>query len=169
MKKEIIEWAKTIIASVLAALLITTFALPTIVYGTSMAPTLDSYDLLLINKLSYKTREPVRGDIIVFRNESVGKNMVKRIIGIEGDTVEINNGIVFVNGSELEEIYIDDEDITSRDLKVIVPRDKIFVLGDNRNDSRDSRNREIGPVGEDVIVGKAYFRLFPFSKVGKVK
>lgn len=169
MKKEIIEWAKTITISLLAALLITTFALPTIVYGTSMAPTLDSYDLLLINKLLYKVENLTHGDIVVFKFEPEGMNMIKRVIGIEGDTVEINNGIIYVNGTELEEGYIYDTDISSKDLKIVVPKGKIFVLGDNRNNSRDSRDKDIGTVGEDVIVGKAYFRLFPFSKIGEIK
>ncbi len=169
MKKEIIEWARTIIISLLAALLITTFALPTIVYGTSMAPTLDTYDLLLINKLLYKVQDPAYGDVVVFEFEPERKNMIKRVIGIEGDTVEINNGIVSVNGTELEEGYIYDTDTSSRDLKIVVPKGKIFVLGDNRNDSRDSRSKEIGPVDKDIIIGKAYFRLFPFPKIGKIK
>ncbi len=166
MKKEIIEWVKTIMCSLLIALIITTFASPTIVNGISMAPTLDNYDLLLINKLAYKDKNIVRGDIIVFKFEEENKNLIKRVIGVEGDTVEINKGIVSVNGIELTEKYIDFEDISSKDLKIVVPKDSIFVLGDNRNDSRDSRNVEIGTVAEDTILGKAYFRLFPFSKIG---
>lgn len=169
LKKEIIEWIKTICTSLLISLVIITFARPTIVDGHSMNPTLKHYDILLMNQLLYKTKDPAHGDVIIFKLESEGRNLVKRVIGIEGDLVEIKDGRVFVNGIELEEDYILETDISSKDLTLVVPEGKFFVLGDNRNGSKDSRSIDVGPVDEDIILGKAYFRLFPFTKIGVIE
>lgn len=169
MKEEIIDWIKTIIVGLLMGLVLITFAQPTIVNGDSMNPTLNSGDVLLGNRFVYKVKDLNRGDIIVFEFEQEEKNFIKRVIGVEGDTVEIKNGIVYVNDLALEEPYLDDIDITSSNLKVEVPKGTVFAVGDNRNNSKDSRYSEVGPVDKSLILGKAYFRLYPFSKIGIVK
>ncbi len=167
-KKEAFEWLKTIGYSLALAMLITIFALPTVVSGASMYPTLEDYDVLLLSKAIYKLHGPQRGDIVVFQHQPDAKNYIKRVIGIEGDIVEIKDGLVYVNGIQLEEDYLIEADIKSVDIKVQVTKGKYFVLGDNRNGSKDSRSVEVGLVDEETIIGKAYFRLFPISKIGMV-
>lgn len=169
MEKEIMEWLKSIVVALILGVIITTFAQPTIVRGPSMEPTLQNYNLLLVNRALYKLKEPSHGDIVVFKFEVEKKNLIKRVIGVAGDTVEISSGIVYVNGSELEEVYLGDIDISSKDLQVVVPRNSVFVLGDNRNDSKDSRSTEVGTVNKELILGKAYLRLFPFNKLGRIR
>lgn len=171
MKKEIFEWIKTIGLSVVFALFITTFiARPTLVQQHSMYPTLDPNDYLILNKISYRFHKPERGDIVVFKTSlktEYGKdmNLIKRVIGQEGDTVVINEGRVYINGTELEEEYINGNS-TPGDIEVVVPENNVFVMGDNRGGSLDSR--KLGTIQVDKIEGKALVRLFPFNKVGKV-
>ena len=172
MKKEIIEWIKTIVISVLIAMVITTFIRPTLVKGYSMYPTLDEYDYLIINKIPYMLHEPEREDIVVFKShlktlEGKEKDLIKRVVGIPGDTVQITDGKVFVNGQLLDETYINGS-FTSGELLVDVPEEMVFVMGDNRENSLDSRDEKVGPVPIDTVRGKVLVRLYPFTKIGKV-
>lgn len=172
MKKEILEWIKTIVISIIIAMLITTFIRPTLVKGYSMYPTLDEYDYLIINKIPYMLHEPERGDIVVFKShlttsEGKEKDLIKRVIGIPGDTIQITEGKVFVNGQLLEEDYIDG-DYTTGELLLEVPEDMLFVMGDNRENSLDSRDKKVGAVPVDTVRGKVLVRLFPFDKIGKI-
>lgn len=172
MKKEILEWIKTIVVSVVIAMIITTFIRPTLVKGYSMYPTLDQYDYLIINKIPYMLHEPERGDIVVFKShlktlEGKEKDLIKRIIGIAGDHVRITEGKVFVNGKELIEDYINGG-YTPGEVDMIVPEGMLFVMGDNRENSLDSRDERVGPVEKDALMGKAFLRLYPFSKIGKL-
>ncbi|KXG78963.1 signal peptidase I [Thermotalea metallivorans] len=172
MKKEILEWIKTIVVSVVIAMIITTFIRPTLVKGYSMYPTLDQYDYLIINKIPYMLHEPERGDIVVFKShlktlEGKEKDLIKRIIGIAGDHVQITEGKVFVNGKELIEDYINGN-YTPGEVDMIVPEGMLFVMGDNRENSLDSRDERVGPVEKDALMGKAFLRLYPFSKIGRL-
>lgn len=166
-KKEILEWVKAIGFSVLVASILIIFARPTVVYGDSMNYTLKHRDILLTNQMYYKINDFSYGDIIVFKSKE-NKNYIKRVIGIEGDTINITNGEVYINGILLQEDYTFEEDQTSSDLEVKVPVGKVFVLGDNRNNSTDSRHYSVGLVDESIVLGKAYLRLFPFNKVGSI-
>ncbi|MEW9123273.1 MAG: signal peptidase I [Thermotaleaceae bacterium] len=173
MKKEIIEWIKTIALSVLIALVITTFIRPTLVKGYSMYPTLDQYDYLIINKIPYMLHEPERGDIVVFKShlktfEGKEKDLIKRVIGIAGDHVQVVDGQVYVNDELLQEIYINSL-YTPGEVDMIVPDDMIFVMGDNRENSMDSRDDRVGPVEIDLVRGKVLVRLYPFSKIGQIR
>lgn len=171
MTKEILEWIKTIGLSVVLALFITTFiARPTLVQQQSMYPTLNSNDYLMLNKISYRFHKPERGDIIVFKSslktkDGKAKNLIKRVIGQEGDKVVITNGMVFINGEELKEDYINGNS-TPGDIEVVVPENNVFVMGDNRPGSLDSR--KLGTIKNNKIEGKAFVRLFPFNKIGRV-
>ncbi|WP_331721876.1 signal peptidase I [Alkalithermobacter thermoalcaliphilus] len=172
-KKEIIEWIKTIVISFILAMIITTFIRPTLVKGYSMYPTLEENDYLLINRMAYRSDEPQRGDIVVFKSHIPGddgkeKDLVKRVIGISGDKIEIVNGIVYVNNEELIEDYING-DYTEGYVNVVVPDGYVFVLGDNRPNSMDSRHDSVGFVSMDEVVGKVFIRLYPFNKIQLIK
>ncbi|HHY90181.1 MAG TPA: signal peptidase I [Clostridiales bacterium] len=173
VKKEILEWIKTIAISVVVALVITTFIRPTLVKGYSMYPTLDQYDYLIINKIPYMFHEPEKGDIVVFKSDlkSVDgkeKDLIKRVIAVAGDRVTVKNGKVYVNEKELDEPYIYSE-YTPGEVDLIVPEGTIFVMGDNRENSLDSRDERVGPIDVDMVRGKVLVRLYPFSKIGKVE
>lgn len=171
MKKEIFEWIKTIAISVLIALCITTFiARPTLVKQHSMYPTLEPNDYLILNKISYRFHKPERGDIVVFKtslktSEGQDKNLIKRVIAVEGDEIVVENGNVYVNGEKLKEDYINGNS-TPGDNNLVVPENNVFVMGDNRPGSFDSR--DMGTIEIDKIEGKALIRLFPFRKIGMI-
>ena len=150
-----------IIALVLSVLLFKIIFNVSIVSGTSMNPTLHDGNLLLLNHLFY---EPEYNDIVVFENEERGL-LVKRIIGMPGDTIEIHNSVVYRNGVPLEEDYIHNGYFGPGDMTgpVTVEDGHIFVMGDNRPDSYDSRYNGVGQVSEDLILGGASLRVYPFS------
>lgn len=170
MKKEILEWIKTIILSLIIALIITTFVKPTIVKNYSMVPTLDENNFLIVNRLLYKQGTPSRGDIIVFKSPlktETGKDklLIKRVIALPGEEIVISEGEVFINGEKLQEPYLVD-DYTIGEVNRLIPEGKIFAMGDNRNNSLDSRDDVLGLVDMDDIIGKAFLRLYPFNRIG---
>lgn len=165
------EWIKDIAIALVIGLLILQLVKPTIVKEHSMQPTLNENDYIFLSKQSYRFHEPERGDIIVFHTslkQANGKEklLIKRIIGLPGDTVSIVDGVVYLNGEAQEEDYTLDGYTASSLEEVTVPEDSLFVMGDNRQNSTDSRSEEVGFVGEDLIVGKAVFRLYPFNEIG---
>ena len=126
--------------------------------GFSMIPTLQNGEYILVNKLAYKTGQPNRGDIIVFRlpgDES--QDLIKRVIGLPGDTIHVGDGILTINGEKLNEPYIAQAPLYSGDW--VVPSDNLFVLGDNRNDSRDSHQWGLLPY--ENIIGKSVVIYWP--------
>ena len=170
VKKEIFEWVKVFALAIVFAFIITQFIKPTLVRGDSMYSTLEEGDYLIINRMSYKFKDPERGDIIVFESDlqqedGSNKDLVKRVIGVSGDRVKIENSKVYVNGEELTEPYIHDE-VTEGDIDTVVPEDSVFVLGDNRDISLDSRYSEVGFIDNSDILGKVFIRLYPFNKIG---
>jgi len=173
MKKEIFEWIKTIVISLIIALVITTFMKPTIVKHYSMQPTLQENDFLIINRLLYKQGNPERGDIIVFESNQMDNNgdqklLIKRIIALPGEELEIRGGQVYINEELLQEPYLED-DYTHGNIHQVIPPNTLFVMGDHRNNSLDSRNEDLGLVDFDDIVGKAFVRLYPFSEIGIIE
>ncbi len=170
-KNNIIEWVKTIVISVIIALIITMFIRPTLVLEYSMYPTIKQYDYLIINKITYKINQPRHGDIVVFKSELLTeggkkKQLIKRIIGIPGDTMEIKDGVVYRNGEPLKEDFINGDFTPGEMTSVTVPEGEYFLMGDNRPNSLDSRSQQVGMVSKDRIIGKAFLRLFPFNKIG---
>lgn len=169
--EEFLEWVETIIFAFFAVILIFTFLLRQAnVDGESMVPTLQDGEKLIVHHLFY---EPEVGDIVIVDSSSLGKPIVKRVIAQGGDTVDIDftTGAVTVNGTVLDEPYINA--LTMRDegghvYPVTVPDGYYFVMGDNRNESLDSRSSAIGFVPEDEIMGKVVFRLWPLNKIGTV-
>lgn len=140
------------------------------VSGESMEPTLSDGDNLIVDKISYRFKEPERFDIIVFPFQyQKDTYYIKRIIGLPGETVQIDEeGNIYINGEILEESYgrevIDADKIGIAEEPIILGEDEYFVLGDNRNHSSDSRVREVGNIKKDQIVGKAWVRIWPLSE-----
>ncbi|PID81278.1 MAG: signal peptidase I [Clostridiales bacterium] len=165
---EIIEWAKSIAFALFIGALIIVFARPSLVIGPSMEPTFENGQLVLVEKVSYFLHEPQRGDIVVAQtnlplNRWFNKAVIKRVIGLPGDVIKISNGEVYVNGERYYESYLKDDFILlGGEWKV--PANSIFVMGDNRNDSNDSRSSSVGYIDYSAIKGKVYLRIFPFNQ-----
>ena len=168
---EALDWLQCIVTALIAAILIFTFIARTItVVGTSMVPTLENGNLLIVSRLFY---QPKRGDIVVLRKASfMSDPIVKRVIATEGQTVDIDfsAGIVYVDGTALEEPYVNEltyerEDFTE---PVTVPEGHVFVMGDNRNRSTDSRDARVGCVDTRELIGRAILRLAPLNEFGKI-
>ena len=169
LKKEIMEWMETLVWATVAVVLVFTFIGRTaIVSGSSMLPTYHDGDRMLISDLGYT---PKNGDIVVFAEKDGSKeNLIKRVIATEGQTVDIDfeTGDVIVDGVVLDEPYIYErtEEEGNVEFPATVPEGHVFVLGDNRNNSRDSRFGTIGMVDERLILGRAYWQIFPLNKLG---
>lgn len=173
IKKEVFEWLKIITISLVLAFIITQFIRPTLVRGESMYPTLEENDYLIIDRISYRLGEPEQGDIIVFSTNLLqenghNKDLVKRVIAVEGDHLKIEDSKVYVNDELLEEEYIH-ENYTEGNIDIVIPENKVFAMGDNREKSLDSRYENVGLVDEKAIMGKVLVRLFPFNRIGTVK
>lgn len=169
------SWVKEIaIALVIVWFVLTFVAQNNQVRGTSMQPTVYANDTIIVNKFIYRFQDPVRGDIIVFPMQEDGKEvfLIKRIIGLPGDVVDIRDGKVYVNDIKMDEDYITVE-TTAVDGQVVfpvtVPEDEYFVLGDNRPVSKDSRWLSVGMIARDEIVGKASLRVWPLDSIGMLK
>lgn len=178
-KKELREWFVAILVAVVLALLIRNFVFTLVkVQGESMEPTLQNSDRLYVNRVMYKAE---KGDVVIFVPKSDPKRpYVKRVIATEGDTVYIEpkTGDVYVNGVCLEEPYIMEKSTRmgqyiyrlaesgkySMDEPIVIQPGHIFAMGDNRNNSKDSR--DIGQVSEEEIIGGAVFRFWPLNNVG---
>lgn len=165
--KEIKEWVLSIIIAALVAFIIKGFLIDIIqVSGTSMLPNLNDRDRLVIEKVSLYTHKYERGEIVIFKPNNETKDIyIKRIIGLPGDKVEIKDGRVYVNNKKLNESYLKSDIYTAADANqysnLIVPPDCLYVLGDNRAVSEDSRY--IGPVPIENVRGHAVLRVYPFN------
>ena len=159
------DWLISIIVAVVLAFCIRTFVVePYLVSGSSMFPTLENRERLLVNKFIYFVGEPKKGEIVVFKYPSdTTRDFIKRVIATGGDTVEIIDGKVFVNGENIKEPYIK-EPFHSNYRKTVVPQGTIFVMGDNRNNSEDSRFQDVGFVNLDLVKGKASVIFWPLAK-----
>lgn len=142
------------------------------VEGSSMETTLHNGDSLFVDKLSYRLKEPDRFDIVVFPYKyEQGVYYIKRIIGMPGETVQIRDGAVYINGNKLEEQYgsepMQDAGIVATPMTL--GEDEYFLLGDNRNRSKDSRNEMVGPVKRKDLMGKAFVRIWPLDSIGLIR
>lgn len=179
--KELRDWVIAIVVAVVIALVVRNYVFTLVkVQGQSMEPSLHNNDRLYVNRLFYK---PEKGDIIIFRPATdPNRPYVKRVIATEGDTVYIdfNNGDVYVNNELLEEDYIKEKTQLmgsyiksliskgeySKNSPIVIQPGYVFAMGDNRNNSKDSR--ELGPIPTDEIMGGAVFRFWPISDAGKI-
>ncbi len=158
---EIWDWTRSILIAIVLALFIRLFLFEVfVVEGRSMFPTLLETERLMVNKLVYRIDEPKLGDIVVFEFEP-GRDFIKRVIGLEGDIIEIINGRVYINGNLLDEPYL----LESLDLydygPVEVPPGYLFLLGDYRQNSMDSRDPRVGFISEEDLKGRAFFIFWP--------
>ncbi len=145
------------------ALLVQAFIVkPFTIHQISMRPTLEEGDRILLNRLSYRFREPARGDVIVFHSPIVdGEDLVKRIVAVAGDRVSVSGGTLYVNGVAQDEPYILEQGFEGEFPETSIPAGDVFVMGDNRNNSGDSRL--FGPISKDVIIGCAFCVYWPIG------
>lgn len=172
--KEAYEWIQCVVVALICCVLVFVFIARVIdVVGNSMVPTLEWYDKVIITRLA---GDYERGDIVVLRKDTFrDEPIVKRIIAVEGQTIDIDfeNGIVYVDGVALDEPYVNEltyepEDFESYEHPLVIPEGCVFVMGDNRNNSTDSRRETIGCVDTRYIMGKVIFRILPFDKMGAI-
>lgn len=168
----VFELMKIVVISLVIIIPIRYFLVqPFYVKGASMEPSFYDQEYLIIDEITYRLQEPIRGDIVVFRYpRDPQEYFIKRLIGLPGETIQIKNGDVilyndeFPNGTILEEPYLG-EDVRTyglTDEKTVLGEDQYFVLGDNRSSSKDSRS--FGPVDKPFVVGKVLFRGWPFNR-----
>ena len=168
-QEELKDWIISIIIAVILAFFIRTFVVePYLVDGSSMNPTLQNSERLLVNKSAYLFSEPTKDDIVIFKFPfDQSRDFIKRVIAVPGDTIEIKSGNVYLNGQLLKENYILEK--TKGDYKkVIVPQKHVFVMGDNRNNSEDSRFSRVGFVPYELIKGKGMLVFWPFEVFRKL-
>ena len=173
MKAETMEWIKSIITAIVIAVIIKSFIFnTTYVLGNSMYPTLQEKDRLFANKISLYLSGPDRGDVVVLKApDSPGKDYIKRVIAVGGDTVEIKDGKVYLNEELLKEDYIDKDSYTNVYSQSYwnVPEGQVFLLGDNRGEGASKDSRYFGCIPLDSIKGITIFRYFPLdSRFGKI-
>lgn len=193
--KAILRWVIDIAVALLIAWLITQAVRPTIVKETSMLPNFLPNDYVFINRLAYHgSRTPQRGDVVIFqsnlpieeyeesglmkimpkslKNAVYGKEpkklLIKRVIGLPGETMDVKDGAVYINGKVLDQSYTNDKS-TDGDIEGYkIPKGKYICMGDNRLNSIDSRDPSVGPVDADKMVGKVVFRVYRFSAFGRI-
>jgi len=173
----VVEWACVVAGAVLLALVVKIFLLQAFfIPSPSMYPTLKEGDRVLVNKLSYKLHDVNRGDVVVFERPaseapSAIPELIKRVVGLPGDSVTFRNGQVYINGELLNEPYLPAGVTTTADFApnrctpeapCLIPQGDVWVMGDNRNDSKDSRY--FGPIPESSIVGRAFVIVWPFNR-----
>ncbi|MGH4050533.1 MAG: signal peptidase I [Clostridium sp.] len=170
MKGKIFELVKSIAISLLIAVFIINFIFQIVVVnGESMMPTLQNNDKLILEKLSKQIVATKRNDIVVIKYPAdTRQRLIKRVIAVAGDTVKISDNRMYINGKIVNEFYKNEIFMKDYD-ETMVPADSIFVLGDNRNFSKDSRSRDIGFVKLNLLEGKAVIRLYPFNKMGRIR
>lgn len=168
--REVLDWILYIgIVLILSWLIVTFVGVRTVVDGQSMEPTLQDGNNLIVDKLSYRFRDPKRYEIIVYKYEE-NTYYIKRIIGLPGETVQVKNGEVYIDGEILGEDYgaeaMEDAGIASEPIEL--GTDEYFVLGDNRNHSSDSRDPSVGVLRREDLIGRAWIRIYPFDEMGFV-
>lgn len=162
------EYLETLIGAAILAVFIMTFvARAFTVDGPSMLPTLEHGQRLLVDRLTYRFQPPQRGDVVVFRYPANPReHFIKRIIGVPGDEVRIASGTVYLNGVALQESYLNGRMLPRSFGPMVVAEDTYFVLGDNRNNSEDSRDRRVGLVPRNNLIGRALWRYWPPADIG---
>lgn len=185
----VIEWVVVVGGAIVLALLIQTFLVQAFyIPSPSMESTLVENDRVLVNKLAYRFGDVGHGDVVVFERppgEDGIKDLIKRVIAVEGDSLVIEGGVVSIDGQPIDEPYLDEGTFTTESQGIydptdpsgtlhrcvaadpcVVPEGYVFVMGDNRSNSRDSRFVDVGYIEEDSIVGRAFVRIWPLDRLG---
>jgi len=172
-KKEIYSWIKTILFAIVLAVILRTYIFRTAyAMDISMEPTLHEGQILIISKVNYLLGKPERGDIVVISSKQdklKHLNLIKRVVGLPGETVEVKGNRVYIDGKALEPDFTQSLTPDFGFKKTTIPEGKYMVMGDNREHSRDSRSESVGFIGKEYLTGKAVFRLWPLNKIGKLK
>ena len=169
--KEAWGWIRDIAIAVVIAAVLLFFFKPIIIQQESMQPNFYSKDYVIVSKQAYKLfGDMERGDIIVFKSSLLDDNgkpkyLIKRIIGLPGDTLAIEYGYVILNGQTIQEPYVAEQGMSGEMEEVTVEEGKLFVMGDNRYVSQDSRSPAVGQIDEDTVLGKVVLRIFPFNSI----
>jgi signal peptidase I len=170
-----VEWALVIGGALLVALVVRTFLVQAFwIPSASMEPTLHEGDRVLVNKLSYDLHDVRHGDVIVFERpddpsdvphpEDEIPDLIKRVVALPGDVIEARDGVVYLNDEPLDEPYLVPDTATNDLPRQEIPEGEVFVMGDNRTNSHDSRR--FGPIDEGSIVGRAFLRIYPLDDIG---
>ena len=167
--KEIIEWVITLGLAVGLALCVHMWVGELItVDGPSMEPNLWKDEKVVVGRVEYYFAKPKRGDIVIVRYPDRTDNIIKRVIAVGGERISISNSSVYINGKKLTEPYLKDQNFAGELDEQTVPEGYIFVMGDNRDDSHDSRNTSVGPVPLSEVKGRAYSIVWPLDKWSKL-
>jgi signal peptidase I len=166
-----LEWLIVIVVAMTSALVVRAFVVQQFaVDGTSMLSTLHNGDRVLVNKLSYHLHDPRRGDVVVLKTiEGVAeRDLIKRVVGLPGDTISYQSCVLRVNGKVLNEPYLDPKVVTSSSCgppfgDTVVQSKHVFVMGDNRGGSKDSRDDQVGQISYGNLVGRAFVVIWPFG------
>jgi len=177
MKKffsSIVETVKIVVIAAIIVIPIRYFLFqPFFVKGESMAPNFENGDYIIVDEISYRFRQPERGEVIVFKYPSdPSQKFIKRIIGLPGETLEVKGGKITITKDGNIQLLAEDDYIsslvkTSGDFEITLSQDQYFVMGDNRDFSYDSRR--FGPLSSNLIIGRAFFRAWPFDSFSKIE
>jgi signal peptidase I len=168
----LIEWIVVVVVAISSALLVRAYVLQQFaVEGTSMLTTLHPSDRVLVNKLSYRLHDPRRGDVVVLKrieSNAQERDLIKRVVGLPGETLEYRDCQLFINGALIKEPYLDPQIVSPNRCgadqpPVVVEPKHVFVMGDNRGGSLDSRDQSVGQVAYGNLIGRAFVVMWPFS------
>lgn len=169
------EWVKDVLIAIVIAIVIMQFIKPTLVKERSMQPNFVENDYVFVSRQSYKLfgGDPERGDVIVLHSslkdgDGNDKLLIKRVIGLPGESITVSDGDVYINGEELSDDYTKDQMTNGEIIDLKIPEDSYFCMGDNRELSMDSRDPRVGFIKKEQIVGKVVLRLYPFNKFGTI-
>lgn len=163
-KKETRGWIVSIVLAVVIALSLRFFVFEFIrVDGQSMEPTLLDEEYVFMQKVTYYFRQPQYGDIVICKFPNRSETFVKRVVGVEGDVISITNGILYINGEPNYDHYDQNLGMDHDMAEITIAQGNIFVMGDNRDHSMDSSNSSVGPLTDEMVLGKAEFVLWPLD------
>ena len=166
--RELLEWGVSILLAIVLAVGVHTWVGQLVlVDGPSMEPTLFTGERVLVGKLEYWFQKPKRGDIVLVRYPGSRFDFIKRVVAVGGETVAVANGLTLINGKPLDEPYVQ-HPLFADLAPVTVPEGNVFVMGDNRANSTDSREQAIGPIPLENVVGRAYWLVWPLAKAEKL-
>jgi signal peptidase I len=161
--RTVFEVAVIIVAAFVIAMVVQFFVMkPFTIHQVSMQPTIHDGERVLVNRFVYHFRDPKRGDVVVFHSPVKDEDLVKRVVGVAGDRIEVKDGGLYVNGMRQVEPYLNEQVIQGAFPETTVPSGSVFVMGDNRNNSLDSRI--FGPVSRKAIVGRAFAIYWPLNR-----